>query len=180
MNTNAITKTLLQIWPGLADYATMLGAQAHNHALCSCNTPMLTNRIIDRIIDLNVKQQSIRHLAEQLNRVINKLPPDTQAVLHSYYRTDGVCANITKQARTLGIAERTFYRHLDRATTYIERHLTTLGINFFTWQDLLHQHPWIKATYLHQAPATPPQTKPRQTAPNHGSAHPHPRTKQAN
>ncbi|MCM1404403.1 MAG: hypothetical protein NC133_02800 [Prevotella sp.] len=167
MNTNAITKTLLTVWQGLPDYATMLGERAHNHALCSCNTPMLTNRIIDKIIDLNVKQQTIHHLAQRLQRVIAKLPSDTQAVLRSYYQVYGLTASIPAQAKRLGMAERTFYRHLDRATDYVARHLTDLGINFFTWQDLLHQHPWIKETFMRQCPPSPPRTTPHRKVLNH-------------
>ncbi len=167
MNTTAITKTLLTIWQGLPDYAAMLGERAHTHALCSCNTPMLTNRIVDKIIDLNVKQQTIRNLSHRLNRVIEKLPSDTQAVLHSYYQTYGITANIPLQAKRLGVAERTFYRHLDRATAYVGRHLNALGINFFTWQDLLHQHPWIKETFMRQCPPNPLRTTPHRKAPNH-------------
>ena len=118
MNENAITKTLLTIWPGLTDYEAMLAERAHNHALCSCNTPLLTNRIIDKIIDLNVKQQTIHGLNMRLNRVIEKLPTDTQAVLRSYYRTFGNATNISAQAKQLGIAERTpnfraSYEHVD-------------------------------------------------------------------
>lgn len=167
MNQNAIAKTLLTIWPGLEDYATMLGERAHNHALCSCNTPLLTNRIIDKIIDLNVKQQTIHNLAERLNQVISKLSAGTQAVLHSYYHAYGIAPNIPAQATKLNIAERTFYRHLDRATTFVANHLNTLGINFFTWQDLLHQHQWIKATFTHQYPLNPLRTMPHQKALNH-------------
>ena len=166
MNENAITKTLLTIWPGLTDYEAMLAERAHNHALCSCNTPLLTNRIIDKIIDLNVKQQTIHNLALRLNRVIEKLPDDTQAVLRSYYRTFGNNTNINVQAKTLGIAERTFYRHLDRATETISRRLDDIGINFFTWQDLLHQHPWIKETFMRQCPLNPLQKIARRKAPN--------------
>lgn len=180
MNENAITKTLLTIWPGLDDYAAMLGERAHTHALCSCNTPMLTNRIIDKIIDLNVKQQTIRNLQQRLNRVVEKLPADTQAVLRSYYRPYGATANIPAQAKRLGIAERTFYRHLDRATAFIGRHLNQVGINFFTWQDLLHQHPWIKATFTRQCPPNPPRTTPHQKALNHPTVPRHPRTTPAN
>ena len=180
MNQIAITKTLLTIWPGLDDYATMLGERAHNHALCSCNTPFLTNRIIDKIIELNVKQQTIRNLGLRLNRVIEKLPTETQAVMRSYYRTYGICTDIPAQAQRLGIAERTFYRHLDRATAYVARHLPTIGINFFTWQDLLHQHPWIRETFMRQCPPGPARTKPHQKAPGRPVAHPHPRTTPAN
>ena len=166
MNETAITKTLFTVWPGLHDYAAMLAERAHTHALCSCNTPFLTNRIIDKIIELNVKQQTIRNLEQRLQRVIEKLPTDTQAVLRSYYRTYGICGNIPAQAAQLGIAERTFYRPLDRATAFVSRHLTTIGINFFTWQDLLHQHPWIRETFTRQCPLTPPRTTPHRKAPN--------------
>jgi len=167
MNKNAISKTLLSIWPGLNDYEAMLAERAHNHALCSCNTPLLTNRIVDKIIDLNVKQQTIHNLSSRLNHAIEKLPTDTQKVLRSYYRTFGNNANITTQAKQLGIAERTFYRHLDRATESIGNQLHFLGINFFTWQDLLHQHAWIKETFMHQCPLNPLQKTPRQKALNH-------------
>lgn len=94
MNKTAITKTLFTIWPSLDDYETMLAERVHNHALCSCNTPLLTNRIIDKIIELNVKQQTIHNLALRLNRVIEKLPADTQAILRSYYRSYGIATNI--------------------------------------------------------------------------------------
>lgn len=167
MNENAISKTLLTIRPGLTDYANMLGERAHNHALCSCNNPMLTNSIIDKIIDLNVKQQTIHRLADRLNQVIAKLPNKTQEVLHSYYRPFGIATNIPAQANRLGIAERTFYRHLDRATVVIEQHLETIGINFFTWQDLLHQYAWIKETFMRQCPAIPPQMMTPQKVLNH-------------
>ncbi len=152
MNTNAITKTLFTIWPGLGDYENMLAERAHNHALCSCNTPLLTNRIIDKIIELNVRQQTIHNLAQRLNRIINKLPTDTQAVIRSYYQPYGIATDIPTQANQLGIAERTFYRHLDRATNYLAHRLEDIGINFFTWQDLLHQHHWIKETFIRQCP----------------------------
>ena len=167
MNKTAIAKTLLTIYPGLEDYATMLGDRAHNHALCSCNTPFLTSRIIDKIIDLNVKQQTIRNLFNHLKQVIDKLPTNTQMVLRSYYHSYGIATNISAQAQKLGIAERTFYRHLDRATTFISQHFHQLGINFFTWQDLLHQHRWIKETFMHQCQLNPQQTPSHQTAPNH-------------
>ena len=166
MNKNAISKTLLTIWPDLADYEAMLAERAHNHALCSCNTPLLTNRIIDKIIDLNVKQQTIHNLSLRLNRTIENLPANTQAVLRSYYQTLGNNTNIIIQAKQLGIAERTFYRHLDRATEYISRRLDDIGINFFTWQDLLHQHPWIKETFMRQCPLNPLQKIARRKAPN--------------
>ncbi len=167
MNENAITKTLLSIWPGLTEYESMLAERAHNHALCSCNTPMLTNRIIDKIIDLNVKQQTIHNLALRLNRVIEKLPAETQAVIRSYYRNYGIATNIPAQAKQLGIAERTFYRHLDRANTHVARRLNDIGINFFTWQDLLHQHPWIKDTFMRQCPPSQPRKTPHRKALNH-------------
>lgn len=167
MNENAITKTLLTIWPGLTDYETMLAERAHNHALCSCNTPLLTNRIIDKIIDLNVKQQTIHNLLLRLNRVIDKLPADTQAVIRSYYRNYSIATNIPTQAKQLGIAERTFYRHLDRATTYIAHRLDDIGINFFTWQDLLHKHPWIKDTFTRQCPLNPPRKTTHRKAQGH-------------
>lgn len=167
MNENAITKTLLTIWPGLTDYANMLSERAHSHALCSCNNPLQTNSIIDKIIDLNIKQQTIHRLANRLNEVIEKLPSKTQEVLHSYYRPYSIATNISVQAQRLGIAERTFYRHLDRATVFIEHHLESMGINFFTWQDLLHQHQWIKETFMRQCPATPPQMMTHQKVPNH-------------
>lgn len=167
MNKTAISKTLLTIAAGLDDYATMLGERAHNHALCSCNTPLLTNHIIDKIIDLNVKQQSIRNLSAHLKRIIAKLPTDTKKVLHSYYQAYGIAPNIHIQAQKLNIAERTFYRHLDRASAYVADHLETIGINFFTWQDLLHQHAWIRETFMHQFPLNQPRTTPHQTVPNH-------------
>ena len=167
MNQTAIAKTLLTIYPGLDDYAAMLGERAHTHALCSCNTPFLTNRIIDKIIELNVKQQTIRNLSEQMEFVIAKLPAGTQAVLRSYYRTYGIAPNIPAQAAKLNIAERTFYRHLNRAINFVSTHLKTIGINFFTWQDLLHQHQWIKETFTRQCPLNPPQTKLHQKELNH-------------
>lgn len=167
MNTNAITKTLLTIRPGLSDYENMLAERAHNHALCSCNTPLLTNRIIDKIIELNVKQQTIHNLAQRLDRVISKLPTDTQAVLHSYYQTYGIAADIQTQAAKLNIAERTFYRHLDRATNYIANRLDDIGINFFTWQDLLHQHHWIKETFIRQCPPNQLRKIVHRKEPNH-------------
>lgn len=167
MNKTAITKTLFTIWPSLDDYETMLAERVHNHALCSCNTPLLTNRIIDKIIELNVKQQTIHNLALRLNRVIEKLPADTQAILRSYYRSYGIATNIPVQAKQLGIAERTFYRHLDRANEYLARHLTNIGINFFTWQDLLHEHQWIKATFMRQCPPNPQRKTVRQKELNH-------------
>ncbi len=179
MNQTAISKTLLIIQPGLDDYAAMLGERARTHALCSCNTPFLTNRIIDKIIELNVKQQTVHNLSLRLKHVVNKLPANTQAVLHSYYHTYGIASNIPAQAKQLGIAERTFYRHLDRATTFISNHLNSLGINFFTWQDLLHQHAWIKATFTHQCQLNPQQTPSHQKEPNHPTVHRHPRTKLA-
>ena len=176
MNETAITKTLLTIWPGLGDYEKMLAERAHTHALCSCNTPFFTTRIIDKIIDLNVKQQTIHNLDLRLNRVIAKLPAATQAVLRSYYRPYGVAGNIPTQAKRLGLAERTFYRHLDRATVFVGRHLNQIGINFFTWQDLLHQHTWIKETFTRQCPPSHAQTTPRQKAPNRPTVPPRPRT----
>lgn len=179
MNQTAISKTLLIIQPELDDYATMLGERARTHALCSCNTPFLTNRIIDKIIELNVKQQAIRNLSIRLKNVINKLPDNTKAVLHSYYRTYGVATNIPTKAKQLGIAERTFYRHLDRATIFISNHFNNIGINFFTWQDLLHQHAWIKATFTHQCQLNPPQTPSHQKESNHPTVHRRPRTKLA-
>ena len=168
------------IYPGLSEYAQMLGERAHNHALCSCNTPFFTHRIIDKIIDLNVKQQTIRNLANRLTQVINKLPAGTQDVIRSYYQTYGIAPNIPAQAQLLGIAERTFYRHLDRATTYLADHLESIGINFFTWQDLLHQHAWIKETFTRQCQLNPQQTPEHQTAPSRPTARPRPHTKPAN
>ncbi|MCQ2381768.1 MAG: hypothetical protein MJ054_00505 [Clostridia bacterium] len=158
MNKTAISKTLLTIRPGLDEYATMLGERAHTHALCSCNTPNYTTHIIDKIIDLNVKQQTIHNLSERLKHEIAKLSPSTQAVINSYYRTYGIAQNIAEQAKQLGIAERTFYRHLDRATEFINTHLSQIGINFFTWQDLLHHHNWIKETFMRQCQLNPWQT----------------------
>ena len=99
------------------------------------------NRIIDKIIELNVKQQTIHNLSIRLKQIITKLPSSTQPVLHSYYRNYGTTPNIPVQAARLKMAERTFYRHLDHATEFVGNHLTVIGINFFTWQDLLHQHP---------------------------------------
>ena len=180
MNKNAIAKTLLSIWPGLEDYANMLGERAHTHALCSCNTPYFTTRVIDKIIDLNVKQQTIHNLAQQLNHTVDKLPLATQAVIRSYYHTYGVAQNIPAQAKQLNIAERTFYRHLDRATAFIADHLSFIGINFFTWQDLLHQHTWIKETFTHQCQLSQLRTNVRQKALNHSTAHPHQHTTPAN
>ncbi len=180
MNQTAIAKTLLTIWPGLNDYAAMLSERAHTHALCSCNTPFFTTRIIDKIIDLNVKQQTIHTLAERLNHIIHQLAPVTQAVIRSYYRPYGIATNISVQATRLKVAERTFYRHLNRAITYVSNHLNSLGINFFTWQDLLHQHLWIKETFTRQCPLTPPQTTQHQKELNHSTAHQHQHTKRAN
>lgn len=179
MNKTAISKTLLMIYPGLKDYAQMLGERAHTHALCSCNTPFLTHRIIDKIIDLNVKQQTIHNLATRLQHTLEKLPTDTQSVIRSYYQTYGVAQNIPAQAQLLGIAERTFYRHLDRATDFVAHHLESIGINFFTWQDLLHQHGWIKETFTHQSQLNPLQTPAHQTALSRRVARPRPHTKPA-
>ncbi len=180
MNNTTISKTLLTIQPGLDDYAKMLGERAHSHALCSCNTPFLTNRIIDKIIDLNVKQHTIHNLITHLNAVISQLPITTQKVLHSYYRPHGVAPNIQHQAQVLGISERTFYRHLDRANDYITHHLNNIGINFFTWQNLLHNYTWIKETFMHQCQLSQLQTTAHQTEPNHSTVHPHQHTKPAN
>ena len=180
MNKTAISKTLLTIYPGLSDYADMLGERAHTHALCSCNTPSYTERLIDKIIDLNVKQQTIRNLATQLTRTMEKLPTATQSVIHSYYQTYGIAQNIPEQAKLLGVAERTFYRHLDRATTFIAEHLDHMGINFFTWQDLLHSHAWIRETFTHQCQLNPQQTRADQTAQGHPTVPPRPHTKLAN
>ena len=158
----------------------MLSERAHTHALCSCNTPFLTQRIIDKIIDLNVKQQTIRNLSNRLTQALEKLPAVTRQVVHSYYRPYGATQNVAIQAHNLALAERTFYRHLDRATTYLAQHLTSLGINFFTWQDLLHSHAWIKETFMHQCQQYPQQKIVHQTAPNRQVVRPHPRTKPAN
>lgn len=167
MNKTAIAKTLLTIRPGLNDYASMLGERARTHALCSYHTPDYTKRIMDKIIDLNVKQQTICNLSAQLNQVIHKLPEATQMVIHHYYRLYETATNIAKLAQKLGVAERTFYRHLDRATTFIANHLNSLGINFFTWQDLLHEHRWIKETFTHQCQLNPLQTNLHQMELNH-------------
>ena len=179
MNQTAIAKTLLTIWPGLNDYAAMLSERAHTHALCSCNTPHFTHRIIDKIIDLNVKQQTIHNLANRLNQVINRLPDITQTVIRSYYRPYGIANNIAVQAKRLNLAERTFYRHLDRAAQSVSKHLSQIGINFFTWQDLLHQHQWIKATFMRQCPLNPPQKTTHQKELNRSTVPPRQRTKQA-
>ena len=167
MNQIAIAKTLLTIWPGLEDYINMMVERARAHALCSYHTPDYTKCIMDKIIDLNVKQQTIRNLSDQLNYVIGKMPDKTQIVIRSYYRLYETATNIIALAKKLGIAERTFYRHLDRAVVFIAKNLTAIGINFFTWQDLLHQHRWIRETFMHQCQLNPLQTNLHQMELNH-------------
>lgn len=150
MKNIIIAKTLLTIWPGLADYENTLAERAYTHALCSFNTPLHAERVMQKIIDLNVKQHTMRNLKDALDKVINQMEPDLQKVVRSYYRAYEPQDNIKNLADQIGMSERSYFRKLDAATNYLARKLPQLGINFFTWQYLLLNHAWIKETFIRE------------------------------
>lgn len=147
MKNTIIAKTLLTIWPGLDEYERSLADRAYTHALCSFNTPLHAERVMQKIIDLNVKQHSVRNLRDALDKVINQMPTDLQTIVRSYYRPYEPADNVKQLAERAGMSERSFFRRLDAATNYVARKLPQIGINFFTWQYLLLNHPWIKECF---------------------------------
>lgn len=148
MRNKIIAKTLLSIWPGLQDYEEMLAARAMTHALGSFNhTPRGTERLMEQIITLNVKQHTIRNLRNSLDKVINRLDPSVQQVVRNYYQDYEAADNVKNRAAKLGMSERSYFRKLDSAITDLAQKLPRLGINFFTWKYLLDHHPWIREAF---------------------------------
>lgn len=150
MENTIIAKTLLSIWPGLDEYERTLADRAYTHALCSFNTPLRAERVMQKIIDLNVKQHSIRNLREALDKVINQMPAELQTIVRGYYRPYEPVDNVKELAERAGMSERSFFRKLDTAINYVARKLPRIGINFFTWQYLLLNHPWIKESFMRE------------------------------
>lgn len=147
MDNKLIAKTLLTVYPTLLDYEVTLGERAQNHALCSFHAPLLTERIIDKIINLNVQQHTVHNLRLSLQRLLDRLPATEQKVVRSYYRAFEPATNSKRRAERLGLAERTYFRKLSTATNFVAAHLPQLGINFFTWQYLLQNLPWLRQAY---------------------------------
>lgn len=150
MENKVIAKTLLTIYPGLAAYEAMLQTRIQSHALDSFNGTQPTGRLMDKIIDLNIKQQTIHTLRVRLHQLIARQDPLTQKVLHSYYHDFETAPNVTVLASRLHLPERTYFRRLAAAQTYLANHLDYLEINFFTWQYLLQHHRWLKESYLRE------------------------------
>ncbi len=150
MENKVIAKTLLAMAPGLAAYEAMLNTRIQSHALDSFNGNQPTARLIDKIINLNIKQQTIHTLRVRLQHLLDRQDPLTQKVLHSYYHDFASAPNVAVLASRLHLPERTFFRRLSTAQNYVAAHLDYLGINFFTWQYLLQHHRWLKESYLRE------------------------------
>ena len=165
MENQIIAKTLLTMWPDLGAYEAMLKERTQARAMDSFGSPYFTQRTMEQIIDLNVKQHTIHTLRTGLNRLIAQLPTDVRGVLQAHYRG--------RDPQSLGWAPRSFYRKLKTGTDYVAGHLPTLGINFFSWQYLLQHHLWIKEIFTRQlARPNRGQTPGRRTGLNHPTAHP--------
>ncbi len=150
MENKIIAKTLLAVYPGLAAYEAMLRTRMQSHALDSFNGRQPTYRLMDKIINLNIKQQTIHTLRVRLQHLISRQDPLTQKVLHSYYHDCESAPNVAVLAARLHLPERTFFRRLSSAQNYVAQHLDYLGLNFFTWQYLLQHHRWLQESYLRE------------------------------
>ena len=146
----AIAKTLLAMWPHLKGYGEMLEQKIRTKALGSFDSPIRTEKIMERIIDLTVKRHTIANLQKEIDRAIARLPEVTGKVLLNYYGVGNNPRPIKDMAEEHGMSERSFFRKLDSSITELAAQLETMGINAFTWANLVTNHEWIKDAFARE------------------------------
>jgi DNA-directed RNA polymerase specialized sigma subunit len=139
-------KTLLTIWPDLDNYRKILEQKIHTKIIESYSSPDATMQIVEKIIDISVRKDTIRNLSRDLESAAAGLPPTPQTVLRSFYYIKQKTA--PKIATEMGISVRSFYRVLDSAVNKFAKRLESIGMNQFTFANLMNTVPWIKSVYL--------------------------------
>jgi DNA-directed RNA polymerase specialized sigma subunit len=145
--SRAIAKTLLVLWPHLEDYGQMLEQKIMRHAEDSFHSPAPTEQIMNKIIDINAKKDTIRKLKQEIDCAIERLTPISRKIIKKYYSKTNREKTIKDIAAENGMPERSFFRRIDSATTELAMQLNDMGINAFTWSYLLIHHSLIKSAF---------------------------------
>jgi DNA-directed RNA polymerase sigma subunit (sigma70/sigma32) len=153
----AIAKTLLILYPHLEDYRNMLQQKIMKWVLGSFNSTLPTEQVMEKIIDTNVRRDTIKKLKTEIDLALSRVTPFSKKIIMKYYTQANKQKTLANIAKENGVAERCLFRRIDTAIDELAAQLNTMGINAFTWSHLLIHHTWIKEAFNrnlqpHQSP----------------------------
>lgn len=144
-NSIRIANTILAVWPDLEDYCKGIERHIYKEAMGSYTNPNATVRIIDKIIELNARKDTLQALARGLETVIDGMPPLEREILRKIYLTKEV--TVQGMSAQTGIPLRSCYRRISNAAELLAARLGDMGVNTLTWEYLLANNPWIKTVF---------------------------------
>jgi hypothetical protein len=145
----AMAKTLLLIYSGIDYYIQSQEDKLNVRILQSLGSPELnTKDILDNIIDISVKLNILKTLKKEINMIINNMSKQDAEVIKKYFEQSDGKKTAKDLAKEAYISERSFYRRLDAAIANFTLILPEIGINSFTWANLMLNFGYFKEIFV--------------------------------
>ena len=137
-----VAKTILSCYPRIEEFKEYSKALVNKTALLSFYSLMSTEAIVGKILS-----------KMKIKDVLAKLKQDIDDIMQETKRYETIRLHFFKQKTCFQIADmldihiRTVFRRLNREISDFSSQLPKLGIDSFSFRDLLKKHRWIRHEY---------------------------------
>ncbi|MDR0384156.1 MAG: hypothetical protein LBH47_02420 [Christensenellaceae bacterium] len=142
----AVAKTLLLVWPAIEEERRVLNGKIDYYCSRGMNPAWNTEQLMEKIAEVSAKSAMLQNLKKEIDGAVAQLPEKLQRVINAYYTR----RKFKEKVVSAGFAETTFLRHLDLAINAVSLRLDGIGINAFTWQNLLANFTLIRSIFEKQ------------------------------
>jgi RNA polymerase sigma factor (sigma-70 family) len=146
MNKVAVAKTILTVMPLVDEFkerCLRVNLSCAENSMFDCYEGRAMERVVDRIATANV----IHNLRVRVMEYLEKLPKDEESLLRFYFMEGRATKEI---AEKIGKTQRTVFRRIDKAVEKFAKNLEKIGINTFTFRELVENNRLVAEIYLRE------------------------------
>lgn len=136
-----VARTLLATLGRMDDYIEHTTKKVDLTVIASASTTMSAEAICEKVINNLLKKDKIVDLRLRVRKLIRSLSGEHSHLLHSHYVEGKTVSAIAADKK---VTERTAFRHLNKAQEEFSRGLGSIGINNFTFGDLVREYRWLR------------------------------------
>ena len=139
----AVAKTILGILPKIDRYCEVGERANYSRAVNSITGADDTMTLMEKIIDCTFQIDRLRYLKSKVLQMLDHMPENMGAVLRHYFMDGGDTSGRAFDAK-MGWAKNSTSRYFKEGVQYVAERLEWLGINYFTFKQIIRQFPWVR------------------------------------
>jgi DNA-directed RNA polymerase specialized sigma subunit len=145
MNKVAVAKTILTVMPLVDKFCESCRKVSYQRAYDSQFGFEDAERVCERIIRDVGRADEMHNLKVRVMDYLENMPKGAGALLRFYFIEELSTAQI---ANKINKSQRTVFRHIDRAINQMAEDLDKIGINYFTFKQLITTNVWVRNVFV--------------------------------